>query len=160
MSIYCGIDPGTTTVGYAFIESAGRQLHLVDYGVVETPARTSQSVKLPMIAQDFVELLDRYRPTACGMERLFFATNRTTAIAVAEARGVLTYLLALRGIVLHEYAPSEMKRAIAGNGRADKAQVREAIRLLMGLPELSGRDDAADAVAIAYLAALSDGHRS
>lgn len=110
MSIYCGIDPGTTTVGYAFIESTPHGLLALDYGVVETPARTSQSVKLPMIAEDFAELLGRHRPAACGMERLFFSTNRTTAIAVAESRGVLTYLLALRGIALHEYAPSEAKK--------------------------------------------------
>lgn len=87
MSIYCGIDPGTTTVGYAFVESSGRaDVRVLEYGVVETPARAPQSVKLPMIAEDFSTLLERYAPTASGMEKLFFATNRTTAIAVAESR--------------------------------------------------------------------------
>ncbi len=97
MSIYCGVDPGTATTGYAFIESSGRSgIRIVDYGVIETPASASQLIRLPMIAEDFSALLDQYRPDACGMEKLFFATNRTTALSVAESRGVLSYLLAIR----------------------------------------------------------------
>jgi crossover junction endodeoxyribonuclease RuvC len=129
---------------------------VLDYGVVETPPRAAQSVKLPMIAEDFSTLLDRYRPVICGMEKLFFATNRTTAIAVAESRGVLSYLLATRGIELREYTPSEVKKAIAGNGRADKSQMKSAVGFLLGFDASCVRDDAADALAIAVMTALSD----
>ncbi len=101
-------------------------------------------------------LLDRYRPGCAGVERLFFSKNQTTGIAVAEARGVVCYLLARRGIPTIEYTPSELKRALCGNGRAPKIQMQRALMKILHLPELPTPDDAADALALAYVAGLSN----
>lgn len=93
MSIILGIDPGTTTVGFAVIESSGRKVSILNYGVITTPPKISISLKLFDIAKDLEDLIDTYHPTVCGIEQLFFFNNQKTGIDVAQARGAILLIL-------------------------------------------------------------------
>jgi len=106
------------------------------------------------IAGDLTEILDTYAPDMVGIERLFFFRNVTNGIDVAQARGVMLYTIAARGIRVREFTPLEVKRAITGNGHAKKPQVQKAVALLLGLQEIPRPDDAADALGIAYITSL------
>ena len=158
MSIILGIDPGTTTIGFGVVESVGRSIVSIDYGTITTTPRIPLSDKILEIARDLDDLLDRYHPTACGIERLYFTNNQKTGIDVAHARGVILLLLARRGILMHEFTPLEVKKGISGSGAAPKAQVQKALQSILRLPEIPHPDDAADALAIAYLTALRHRH--
>lgn len=106
------------------------------------------------IFSDLNELLDIYQPTVAGIEKLFFLRNVTNGIDVAQARGVIMYLLASRGIVIKEFTPLQVKQGITGNGNAKKPQVQKAIAMILKLAEIPKPDDAADALAISYIASL------
>jgi crossover junction endodeoxyribonuclease RuvC len=110
---------------------------------------------LVQIGTDLRELIDTYHPTICGIERLFFLRNVTNGIDVAQARGVVVYTLASLGIPLIEFTPLQVKQGIAGNGFAKKPQVQKALQMILKLSEIPKPDDAADALAIAYLAGLA-----
>jgi crossover junction endodeoxyribonuclease RuvC len=152
LSKIIGIDPGTTTIGFALWESslATRHFTLVDYGVITTPPWLL-SQKLHCLKQDLESLLDLHKPDVLWIERLFFYKNITTAIDVAHARGIILECAYARGIALVEFTPLEVKKAITGNGRAPKKQVQAATAKILWLNEISGPDDAADALAIAYI---------
>lgn len=149
-----GIDPGTTTVGYGIIEKTGKSIQILDYGTIETPPKSDHSLKLLDIAADLETLVRTYRVDLCGIERLFFFKNITNAMSVAEARGVITYVLAKSGIPIVEFTPLQVKLGICGSGRAPKKQVQNAVKILYGLEEIPKPDDAADALAIAYITSL------
>lgn len=153
--IILGIDPGTATIGFALLEKEWRHIRVIEYGVLETPARSTLPDRLILIHRDIQELIDTYAPDRVGIERLFFLRNVTNGIDVAQARGVIVYTLASRGIPIFEYTPLQVKAAITGNGRAKKPQVQRAVSLVLGLREIPRPDDAADALAIAYITALS-----
>lgn len=155
MSIILGIDPGTTTVGFAVLRTAHPIPEILDFGVISTPPKIPLADKLVEIVRDLSELCDAYRPDACGMETLLFTKNRTTGIAVAQARGAIMAELAKRGILLAEFGPMQVKKSICGNGHAPKSQVQNALKLLFRMEEIPKPDDAADAIAIAYAASLS-----
>lgn len=93
MSIILGIDPGTTTVGFALIEKNGRTVNILNYGVITTPAKMDIALKLMDIVHDLEDLIDTYHPTICGIEKLFFSTNQKTGIDVAQARGAILLTL-------------------------------------------------------------------
>ncbi|MBC7498562.1 crossover junction endodeoxyribonuclease RuvC [Candidatus Gracilibacteria bacterium] len=152
--IILGIDPGTATTGFAVLEKEGKRVTILEYGVITTRAGVDFSDRLVQIGTDLSEIIDTYRPTICGMERLFFLRNVTNGIDVAQAKGVMIYILATRGIPLIEYTPLQVKAGIAGNGFAKKPQVQKALKMLLGLTEIPKPDDAADALAIAYLTSL------
>ena len=118
-----GFDPGLATVGYGVIESDGRNNVAVDYGVIKT------AVRLAMIDAAAAELMDRFRPDAVAVEELFFNTNITTGIRVAEARGVLLVCAVKLCGNLFEYTPLQIKQAMVGYGRADKRQVQQMVRV-------------------------------
>lgn len=107
-----GIDPGTTTVGYGIIEKTGKSIKILDYGTIETPPKSDHPLKLLDIAADLGTLIDTYRPDLCGIERLFFFKNITNAMSVAEARGVITYVLAKSGTRIVEFTPLQVKLGI------------------------------------------------
>ena len=155
MSIILGIDPGTTTVGYGIIEVTGNSRIIRDCWVIQTTPKLELSQKLVDIGADLLELIETYHPTICGIEKLYFHTNITTAIDVAQSRWAIMLCLAQKGIHIHEYTPLQVKKGICGNGHAPKAQVQNALRLIFWLEEIPKPDDAADALAIAYITSLT-----
>jgi len=144
-----GIDPGLATVGYAVVEARaeGRRCELAEAGVITTPPADDTTARLRHLYEETGALVAQYAPQVLAIETLFFKQNVTTGIAVAQARGVL--LLAACGLAVHEYAPVEVKRRVAGSGRAQKVQIQAMIQRLLGLRAVPKPDDAADAVAIA-----------
>ncbi|MDD2891920.1 MAG: crossover junction endodeoxyribonuclease RuvC [Candidatus Gracilibacteria bacterium] len=154
MSIILGIDPGTTTVGFAVIEKSGRNVSILNYGVITTPPKISIALKLQDITKDLEDLINTYHPTVCGIEKLFFFNNQKTGIDVAQARGAILLTLQKKGIQIYEFTPLQVKRGISGNGSAKKEQVQNALKIIFKLETIPKPDDAADAIAIAYLASL------
>lgn len=148
------IDPWTATTGFALLEKEGKVLRIIEFGVIETKAGLSLSERLVQIGSDLKEILDTYNPEICGIERLFFLRNVTNGIDVAHARWVILHTIASRGIPLIEFTPLQVKQGIAGNGFAKKPQVQRALQLLFKLGSIPKPDDAADALAIAYLTSL------
>ncbi len=143
-----GIDPGLATTGYAVLEfSNGRFPRVLEAGVIRTPADTPLPQRLHTLYEDTRRLLKEYKPDALAIEELFFAQNRTTAMAVAQARGIV--LLAAHKIVTKSYTPLQIKLRIAGYGRAKKPQIQKMMKQLLKLKEIPKPDDAADALAVA-----------
>jgi crossover junction endodeoxyribonuclease RuvC len=146
--ITLGIDPGTARLGYGVVEAADDPL-VLDFGVIETPASASMPARLAGLYDIVSELIAQHRPNVLAVEQLFFARNVTTAIAVGQARGVVLLAAAQAGIEVAEYSPSEVKHAVVGYGKADKVQMQEMVRIILGLEHAPRPDDAADALAIA-----------
>ncbi|MBU1151578.1 crossover junction endodeoxyribonuclease RuvC [Patescibacteria group bacterium] len=144
-----GIDPGTAITGFSIMDLKNRELKLIDYGCIRTASGLAQNERLNQIAQDLKTLIKKYKPNHAAIERLFFNKNVTTAISVAQARGVVLQILKENGIDSEEFTPQQIKSAICGNGRADKKMVQEMVRLILKLKETPQPDDAADAIAIA-----------
>ena len=150
MNIPLGIDPGTATTGYGFIrQRRDTSLEALAYGVITTPAKTPAAERLVQLYEEPNSLILLHRPKNCAVEKLFFQRNVTTAIAVGQARGVILLSLAQAGMYPAEYTPNEIKLAVSGYGSADKRQVQEMVRMMLGLPEIPRPDDAADALAVA-----------
>ena len=143
-----GIDPGLATMGWGVVETAPR-LTLLDAGVVTTAPDMRFPERLHAIFLRTGELLARWEPEEIVFEELFFAKNITTAIAVSQARGSALCACCEFGKPLYEYTPMQIKQAVTGNGKAEKMQVQQMVRILLGLKEIIRPDDAADAVAAA-----------
>ena len=144
-----GIDPGFATVCWAVLDSERGNLQPVAYGAITTPAHTNFESRLLMIKRDLETIIDRYSPTEMAIEELFFNTNITTGIAVAEARGVILLCAELLGVEIFEYTPLQVKQSIVGYGRAEKNQVITMVQMFLNIKEKISPDDAADALAIA-----------
>ncbi|MBP7228527.1 MAG: crossover junction endodeoxyribonuclease RuvC [Longilinea sp.] len=144
-----GIDPGTATTGYGLVEETSDGLRCVRYGVFTTPAGQQAEIRLVSLYQQLNDLLLLHRPTSAAVEKLFFSRNVTTALAVGQARGVALLALAQAGLSIAEYTPMQIKQAVAGYGGADKPQMQQMTRALLGLPDIPRPDDAADALAVA-----------
>ncbi len=150
MILALGIDPGIATTGYGFVRLLDDgSLHPVLFGVIVTPPDLPVHRRLMMLHGDLQELFSAHHPDTCAVEKLFFQKNVSTAIAVGEARGVVMLTIAEMGLEVAEYTPNEVKQAVAGYGSAQKRQVQEMVRTLLGLPDIPKPDDAADALAIA-----------
>lgn len=150
MKVALGIDPGIATTGYGLVrllDDGG--LEAVTFGVIVTPPDMPVHRRLMLLHADLQELFSAHQPDTCAVEKLFFQRNVSTAIAVGEARGVVMLTIAEAGLEVAEYTPNEVKQAVAGYGSAQKRQVQEMVRTLLGLPEIPKPDDAADALAIA-----------
>ncbi|NLW56762.1 MAG: crossover junction endodeoxyribonuclease RuvC [Firmicutes bacterium] len=150
-----GVDPGTAITGYGLIEQQGQQLRPRAYGVIRTAAGLPLAERLKKIYHGLTHLVAEYRPDAMVVEELFFNKNTRTALTVGQARGVIMLVAALQGIKTAEYTPLQVKMAVVGYGRAEKHQVQEMVRLLLGLEVIPKPDDAADALAIAICHAHS-----
>lgn len=145
-----GIDPGTATIGYGLVrELADGSLNAVDYGVITTKSHLPMWERLTIIYDDITALVNKYQPVRAGVEELFFAKNVTTAITVAQGRGVIMLALAKASLIIAEYKPNEVKQSITGYGSAKKPQMQEMTRILLGLDSVPRPDDAADALAVA-----------
>src|SRR5512137_952920 len=150
MALVLGIDPGTATTGYGLVRDlSDGSLEMVEYGTIQTPAGEPAHQRLQLLYKRLKELLLLHRPDSCAVEKLFFQRNVSTAIAVGQARGVVLLAIAEAGLEVFEYTPNEVKQAVSGYGSAQKRQVQEMVRTLLGLPEIPKPDDAADALAIA-----------
>ena len=146
--IAIGFDPGTARLGYGVIESEPEP-RAIDFGVIVTERSVPMAQRLLTIHSAVGELIDRHQPGAVAVELLFFARNVTTAMTVGQARGVVLLAAAERGVPVAEYAPSEVKQAVVGYGKADKQQIQEMVRIVLGLESRPSPDDAADALAVA-----------
>lgn len=145
-----GIDPGVAITGYGLLQGPAEEARLVASGTITTPSTFSLSRRLLVLHDELAALIARYRPEVAAVEELFFGRNARTALAVGHGRGVALLTLAAAGLTVHEYTPMQIKQAVVGYGRADKAQVQEMIRLLLQLEAAPQPDDAADAVAVAF----------
>lgn len=144
-----GIDPGYAIVGYGALECVASRFSVMDYGVITTPAKIPIENRLEMIYTEMNALIEKHKPDAMAIEELFFNSNHTTAIPVAEARGVILLSARLHGTEVFEYTPLQVKQAVVGYGRAEKKQVIMMTTTLLGLKSPPKPDDAADALAIA-----------
>jgi crossover junction endodeoxyribonuclease RuvC len=144
-----GIDPGSERTGYGCIETDGRRHRLVTCGAISTAGASSLAARLATIHAQLSTLLRECRPGAVAIENLFYATNVRSALTLGHARGVAMLAAVETGVELAEYTPAEIKRAVVGYGRADKAQVQHMIALLLGLDRAPSPHDAADALAVA-----------
>ncbi|MCY4064626.1 MAG: crossover junction endodeoxyribonuclease RuvC [Chloroflexi bacterium] len=145
-----GIDPGTASLGYGLVrEHDDGSLTCVHYDVIRTRADTPMPQRLKQIHDELVVIVERYQPDRAAVEELFFARNVTTAITVAQARGVVLLALQNAGLPIAEYKPNAIKQSITGYGGADKTQMQEMVRLLLTLDNRPRPDDAADALAVA-----------
>ena len=144
-----GIDPGTGILGFGVIEVVGSKIKLVDAGVIQTPAHTPHDERLEEIFDGLTEIIAATKPDVMSVEKLFFTKNITTAMTVAEARGVALLVGRRAKLSIAEYTPPQIKQTLTGYGKADKKQVQEMVRLQLGLKEVPKPDDCADALAAA-----------
>lgn len=157
--VILGIDPGLAIVGWGVIESVNGRTRPLAYGAVTTPAHTSVESRLLMIQRDIEEIINKYKPDEMAIEELFFNTNTTTAISVAEARGVIICTAHRLGVKINEYTPLQVKSSVVGYGLADKKQVIAMVTSILRLPKPPKPDDTADAIAIALCHAQCAGSR-
>jgi crossover junction endodeoxyribonuclease RuvC len=144
-----GIDPGTGILGFGVVDVKGTKITLVDAGVIRTPPHTPHDERLEEIFDGISEIVAATKPDAFAIEKLFFTRNITTAMTVAEARGVAILVARKAGLPIAEYTPPQIKQTLTGYGKADKKQVQEMVRLQLGLKEVPKPDDCADALAAA-----------
>jgi crossover junction endodeoxyribonuclease RuvC len=144
-----GIDPGTARVGWGLVEGERQQYSMIRYGCIETDKSKQHYHRLQEIYQEVLGLLETERPDQVVIEQLFFSRNVTTAMTVGQARGVILLAAAHCNLPIFEYTPMQVKQAVTGHGRAEKAQIQTMIKLLLKLKEIPKPDDAADALAIA-----------
>lgn len=153
--VILGIDPGFAIVGFGLLAAERGSQRLLRCGVITTLAGQPLPLRLLQIKRDMDELLNTFHPEQMAVEELFFNTNITTGIGVAQARGVILLAAEEAGIPIYEYTPSQVKQAVVGYGKADKHQVMDMTKRILGLSAVPQPDDAADAVAIALCHARS-----
>jgi len=147
--VILGIDPGLAIVGFGVIEKGKFNTEVIDYGVITTPKEDTLPIRLEKIYNAMCALIDKYKPEQVAIEELFFNTNTTTGIAVAEARGIILLACIHKNLKLYEYTPLQIKQALTGNGRADKQQVQFMVKAILKLKSIPKPDDAADGLAAA-----------
>ncbi len=147
--IIIGIDPGLATVGFGVIRKDDNRIIPVSYGCIRTSSGKNNPERLLEIYNEMNALFEKYSPFVVAVEKLFFTNNITSAMGVSEARGVIFLAAQQKNIPVIEYTPLQVKQAITGSGRADKKQVQEMIKRLLGLDDIPKPDDAADGLSIA-----------
>lgn len=154
-----GIDPGTTAIGWAVVENP-QSPKLIDAGLFTITSR-ERGEQLSELYSELFSLIKRTKPHIAAIEKLFFAKNTKTAMAVSETRGVILLTAALAKISVREYTPLEVKRAVTGDGAADKFQVRKMVQLILKeTARLNARDDVFDAIALALTCAFKEKGRT
>ena len=154
--IIIGIDPGYAIVGVGVVEHIGNKFRTIDYGAITTPAGMPTTERLNKIFHEMVAYIEKYKPDAVAIEELFFNSNQKTAITVAQARGALLVAATSSGVPVYEYTPLQVKQSVTGYGRADKSQIQQMVKMMLGLSQIPKPDDAADALAIAICHAHSN----
>lgn len=153
--IILGIDPGLANTGWGIVEQARTRLRCLAYGCITTSPADPVPVRLAIIHDELRRVIDRYGPSACAVESVYFGTNAKTAFATGQARGAALLATAAGGLSVGEYGPGEIKMAVVGSGSADKGQVQYMVRTILGLDREPEPDHAADALA----AAICHAHR-
>ncbi len=154
-----GIDPGYAIVGYGILEYDNMRFKVINYGAVTTDSETPFDKRLAEIYNDMCSVLDMFKPDCMSIEKLYFNTNITTGIDVAQARGVTMLAAVQRGVPIYEYTPLQVKVAVTGYGRAEKHQMQEMTKNILRLKEVPKPDDTADALAIAICHGHTGGSR-
>jgi crossover junction endodeoxyribonuclease RuvC len=144
-----GIDPGTGILGFGVIDVERGKAQMVDAGVIRTPVKEDDAVRLLTIYDELTDIIAASKPAIMSVEKLFFARNVTTAMTVAQARGVVLLCGKQAGMTIYEYTPMQIKQALTGYGRAEKKQIQEMVRVVLGLKDIPKPDDCADALAAA-----------
>ncbi len=155
--IILGIDPGYAIVGFGILKYENNRFTVLDFGAITTPAGMEFTERLKSIYEDLSYLFDKYNPDALAIEKLFFNTNKKTAVDVAQARGVILLAAKMHGAECFEYTPLQVKQSVVGYGRAEKKQVQEMTKQLLGLSAVPKPDDTADALAMAICHAHCSG---
>jgi crossover junction endodeoxyribonuclease RuvC len=144
-----GVDPGSDTTGYGVIDSDGRHYELIEYAGIRAPKQLSFAERLLAISRKLEEVIARLSPQACAVEDTFYAVNVKSALKLGQARGAVLVAAARAAVEVFEYSPLEIKSALVGYGRAEKQQVQEMVRVLLGMKEAPEPLDASDALAVA-----------
>lgn len=144
-----GIDPGSAITGFGLVKEAGNNLRAVDYGCIRTAPSEPLEARLQKIYLEVCQLIEKYKPDHFAVEELFFNKNVRTALTVGQARGVILLAGAQCGLKVHEYTPLQVKQAVVGYGRAEKAQIQFMVKTMLSLPAIPKPDDVADALAVA-----------
>jgi crossover junction endodeoxyribonuclease RuvC len=152
-----GIDPGTGILGFGVIDSDRGKLKMVDAGVIRTPVKEDDAVRLMTIFEELTEIIAETKPDQMSVEKLFFAQNVTTAMTVAQARGVVLLAGKQAKLEIYEYTPLQIKQSLTGYGRAEKKQIQEMVKVILKLNEIPKPDDCADALAAAITHSMSIG---
>ncbi len=151
-----GIDPGTGILGFGVIDTdSSGGVQLVDAGVIRTPVKEQDAIRLLTIYDELKEIIEQHKPEVMSVEKLFFARNVTTAMTVSQARGVVLLLGQQYKMGLYEFTPMQIKQALTGYGKADKKQIQEMVRVVLKLKEIPRPDDAADALAAAITCSMT-----
>ena len=148
-----GIDPGLASTGWGVVERRGGKIRHVEHGSIETKADTPQAQRLLYIMDSVRQVLATYKPSESAVETLYFGRNVSSAIPVAEARGVIFAVLAEHGLPVRELRPNAIKQGVTGSANADKKQVQAMVKIILGLADVPKPDHAADALAAAICAA-------
>lgn len=154
-----GIDPGYAIVGYGVLEFDNMRFKVINYGAITTEPEMPFDKRLEEIYDDMCRVLDMFKPDCMSIEKLYFNTNITTGIDVAQARGVIMLAAVRRSVPIFEYTPLQVKVAVTGYGRAEKHQVQEMTKNILHLKEVPKPDDTADALAIAICHGHTGGSR-
>jgi crossover junction endodeoxyribonuclease RuvC len=150
-----GIDPGTAACGYGIVHESGGRLKAIDHGWWQTPARRRPELRLKTIFDGVSELIEDFGPDAVVLEESFVGVDARTALSVGQARGAVLVAAASHGLECAEYAPSRVKQAVSGYGRAEKAQVQRMVMAILGLRTAPTPQHASDALAVAICHALA-----
>jgi len=155
LMIIMGIDPGFAITGYGIVKYEGNKFTVLDYGAIMTKASMELPKRLLALNDALTALIDKYKPSAISVEELFFNKNIKTAISAAHGRGIALLAAARSGAQVYEYTPLQVKQAVVGYGRADKAQVQQMVKVILNLDKIPKPDDVADALGIAICHAHS-----
>jgi crossover junction endodeoxyribonuclease RuvC len=153
-----GIDPGTGILGFGVVKSVSGKANMLDAGVIRTPVKQKDSIRLKTIYEELSEIIKANKPDVMAVEKLFFAQNVTTAMSVSQARGVVLLCGEQSSLPIFEYTPQQIKQAVTGYGKAEKHQVQEMVRTILGLKEIPKPDDCADALAAAICHSMTAQH--
>jgi crossover junction endodeoxyribonuclease RuvC len=153
--IILGIDPGFGRCGWAILKSDGQKVTSENYGCIETSPKLSIEQRIEQVFSEVSKIIKTYRPEALSIEELFFSSNAKTAFSVGQARGVILLAAAQNKLKIAIYTPLQVKMAITGYGRAEKAQIEQMVKILLKLKEIPKPDDVSDALAIAITHAFS-----
>lgn len=146
-----GIDPGFGRMGWAMAEKTGKKVKLIAADCIQTKTGQKHELRLLQLGQALETLIKKHKPAALAIEKLYFAKNQKTALAVAEARGVVLYLAGFYQLEVLEFSPLEIKMGLTGYGRADKNQIKKMLKLILKINDLPKLDDTIDAIAIALI---------
>ena len=144
-----GLDPGLADTGWGVVSVAGNSIRYLQHGFIRTAAGLPLANRLHVIFSELQAIIEQWQPHQASIEALFFAKNVSSAMPVAHARGVILLCCSLAQLSVQEYTPPQIKQAVVGTGRAEKLQVQEMVRLILGLKAIPKPDHAADALAAA-----------